>query len=405
MKKIISLIATIGIAISVLSTPMSINSSAIGVSNTPINMLNTAVSASALPNITSFANDIAALVNVERKAKGLSPIKVAPILNTAATIRSNEISTQATLSHTRPNGTECFTIFDELNIEYNTIGENIASGYSTAKDVMEAWMNSQGHKENILNSKYEYIGVGVVEKNGRYYWTQLFAGYKNGYSGAYTPVLGQTPPATTTIVTTKPATKPPVVTTTKKPATTTTAKKPITTTLKKPVTTTTSTATTTITTTTTAPISTTTSKNAWDSSLPVDVPDKIQAPCAIASDNSINLAWDNTGNETGYIIYKYNKTKGDWEELARTSTSSYTINNLPAGMYKYAIKAYFLEDGKEIVSKDYTVAFTAVKTQEQRNAKTISELFVITQSSYDCHLIIHNKLLGGFIKIVKDLGM
>jgi len=79
------------------------------------------------------------------------------------------------LSHTRPNGTSCFTVLSELGVGYSASGENIAAGQKTPQAVMESWMNSSGHKANILNPDFTHIGVGYAE-GGNYgtNWVQLF---------------------------------------------------------------------------------------------------------------------------------------------------------------------------------------------------------------------------------------
>ena len=80
-------------------------------------------------------------------------------------------------SHTRPDGSEFSTVYAEKNISFLKAGENIAYGQKTVKEVMEDWMNSEGHKANILNSQFTSIGIGHhVGQNGIHYWTQLFLG-------------------------------------------------------------------------------------------------------------------------------------------------------------------------------------------------------------------------------------
>ncbi|MBQ9885754.1 MAG: hypothetical protein IJM37_02680 [Lachnospiraceae bacterium] len=96
-------------------------------------------------------------------------------LTKAADIRAKEIVTN--FSHTRPDGTRCFTVLEQFGYKYRAVGENIASGYINPQKVMEAWMNSSGHRANILNSSFNKIGVGYYEtKSGyRYYWAQMFS--------------------------------------------------------------------------------------------------------------------------------------------------------------------------------------------------------------------------------------
>ena len=90
-----------------------------------------------------------------------------------ATVRANE--TVQSFSHTRPDGRDCFTAYDEQGVSYFSAGENIAYGYSSPEAVMDGWMNSPGHRANILNAGFGRVGVGVVKSGGRYYWVQNFA--------------------------------------------------------------------------------------------------------------------------------------------------------------------------------------------------------------------------------------
>jgi len=123
------------------------------------------------------ANEWAVLkkVNRERLAQGLVPLGIFDSLQDAAGARAEEISDY--FSHSRPDGTSCFTILDDYDVEYTCAGENIAAGYQSATSVMSGWMNSPGHKRNILGSSYTHIGIGYA--TGGYYgknWTQLLVG-------------------------------------------------------------------------------------------------------------------------------------------------------------------------------------------------------------------------------------
>ena len=121
---------------------------------------------------TSLAGQVLSLVNSERAKYGLSPLTYDSTLQGAADIRAVEI--KSLFSHTRPNGLSCFTILDEVGYSYRKAGENIAYGQRSAKEVMDAWMNSEGHRANILGD-YDYIGIGVYESGGTIYWSQLFS--------------------------------------------------------------------------------------------------------------------------------------------------------------------------------------------------------------------------------------
>ena len=160
----------------------------------------------ATPQIEGYARQVAGIVNRERAANGLAPLKYSDRLSEAALVRAEEI--QSVFSHTRPNGTRCFTAVTEAGISYRSVGENIAYGQRTPEEVMNSWMNSSGHRANILGS-YDYIGIGVTYKNGTYYWSQFFA--TSGDLSGEVITLGTTPassaaskPATTAA--TKPTT-------------------------------------------------------------------------------------------------------------------------------------------------------------------------------------------------------
>lgn len=117
------------------------------------------------------AEQVTALVNAERAKAGLPALTLNRELSANATVRAREIINS--FSHTRPNGN---SFSSAITLSYRTAGENIAYGYSSAESVMNGWMNSAGHKANILKSSYTQIGVGVVENRGTLYWVQLFIG-------------------------------------------------------------------------------------------------------------------------------------------------------------------------------------------------------------------------------------
>ena len=119
-----------------------------------------------------FASQVVALVNAERAKQGLSALTIDTKVQQAALVRAKE-SAQS-FSHTRPNGSSFSTALTEAGVSYRTAGENIAYGQSTPQQVMNAWMNSSGHRVNILNANYTTIGVGYTVINGTAYWAQLF---------------------------------------------------------------------------------------------------------------------------------------------------------------------------------------------------------------------------------------
>lgn len=122
-----------------------------------------------------FADRVIEIVNIERAKEGLKPLKKDDTLNGLSDIRSKE--TVTLFDHKRPNGTKWSTILKENNVSYTNAAENIASGYSTPEDVVNAWMNSEGHRASIMSKTYEKIGVSCYIDNNseyKYYWDQLF---------------------------------------------------------------------------------------------------------------------------------------------------------------------------------------------------------------------------------------
>lgn len=123
--------------------------------------------------VAQYRAEVLRLVNIEREKVGAAPLKEMTELVPLADVRAEE-SAQS-FSHTRPNGTRCFTIFADNSIIYRAAGENLAYGFKTPEAVVTAWMNSEGHRKNILNATFQYIGIGYFEnENGRIYTSQLF---------------------------------------------------------------------------------------------------------------------------------------------------------------------------------------------------------------------------------------
>lgn len=115
------------------------------------------------------AEAVLELVNKARAAQGVDALTLDPDLCKAAAIRAEELGTY--FSHDRPDGTSCFTVFEEVGIKsYHAAGENIASRYADANAVMNGWMNSPGHRANILSEDYSRIGIA---RSGSA-WVQLF---------------------------------------------------------------------------------------------------------------------------------------------------------------------------------------------------------------------------------------
>ena len=121
---------------------------------------------------SNFAQEVLELVNYERAQKHLKPLKLSGSLNHYAQIRAKEITKK--FSHTRPSGYSCFTVIPK---PYIRVGENIAAGQRSAKEVVQAWMDSPGHRENIMNPKFRELGMGylyIPDSKYKHYWAQLF---------------------------------------------------------------------------------------------------------------------------------------------------------------------------------------------------------------------------------------
>jgi len=124
-------------------------------------------------DLQALADEVHRLTNIERANLGLSQLGRNQALTQTALVRANEIVTF--FSHTRPNGSECFTAFEENNVQYRHAGENLAAGQRSPAEAVQSWMDSPGHRENIVNINFGQMGVGVVMDNdGRLYWTQTF---------------------------------------------------------------------------------------------------------------------------------------------------------------------------------------------------------------------------------------
>ncbi|MCD8131940.1 MAG: CAP domain-containing protein [Lachnospiraceae bacterium] len=137
----------------------------------------TAATASASDLVTQVYN----LVNENRSANGVASLTLDSTLCAAAQTRADELAAYGSTTingeaHVRPDGNSWGYVLFEYGINYGTKGENTAEGYSTAQSVMDGWMNSEGHKANILNSSFDIIGIGVAQTaSGKYIWVQIFA--------------------------------------------------------------------------------------------------------------------------------------------------------------------------------------------------------------------------------------
>lgn len=132
----------------------------------------------AVPNVDSevlaFESEVIRLVNEIRVENGLSALKTNWELSRVARYKSQDMHDNRYFSHTSPTYGSPFTMMKNFGISYRSAGENIAMGQRTPEAVVNAWMNSSGHRANILNASYTEIGVGYVADGN--YWTQMFIG-------------------------------------------------------------------------------------------------------------------------------------------------------------------------------------------------------------------------------------
>ncbi|MCX7710548.1 MAG: SafA/ExsA family spore coat assembly protein [Clostridia bacterium] len=131
-----------------------------------------------IPNISdvkAIENEVIRLVNAERSKNGLPPMKANWELSRVARYKSQDMLNKGYFSHTSPTYGSPFKMMETFGIRFSAAGENIAMGQRTAQEVMTGWMNSPGHRANILNPSYTEIGVGLAKNaQGRNYWTQMF---------------------------------------------------------------------------------------------------------------------------------------------------------------------------------------------------------------------------------------
>ena len=125
-------------------------------------------------SVTAYENEVIRLVNVERSKQGLKSLDSDWQLSRVARYKSQDMKDKGYFSHTSPTYGSPFEMMKSFGISYRTAGENIAKGQKTPAAVVNAWMNSSGHRANILKSSFTKIGVGYVA-NGSY-WTQMFIG-------------------------------------------------------------------------------------------------------------------------------------------------------------------------------------------------------------------------------------
>ena len=124
-----------------------------------------------------IAREMLAQVNQQRRNAGLSELSLSQELTKVATVKAEDMRDQGYFSHTSPTYGSPFDMMKEFGINYRTAGENIAKGQKSVEAVMNGWMNSTGHRANILNGNFNKLGVGYCSDNaGNTYWVQMFIG-------------------------------------------------------------------------------------------------------------------------------------------------------------------------------------------------------------------------------------
>jgi uncharacterized YkwD family protein/spore coat assembly protein SafA len=128
-----------------------------------------------IDNVKSVESEVLTLVNQERQKQGLKPLQMDWELQRVARMKSQDMAQKGYFSHQSPTYGSPFDMMKQFGISFSTAGENIASGQPNPQEVMKSWMNSTGHRENILKPEFTHLGVGYY-RGGSYghMWTQMF---------------------------------------------------------------------------------------------------------------------------------------------------------------------------------------------------------------------------------------
>ncbi len=134
-----------------------------------------ASNSSAQSSNSSYEQRVVQLVNVEREKNGLNPLVLDSSISNVARAKSKDMADNNYFAHQSPTYGSAGDMLRNFGINWSAWGENIASGQNTPEQVVNAWMNSEGHRANILSTNFGKIGVGyVTDSNGTPYWTQMF---------------------------------------------------------------------------------------------------------------------------------------------------------------------------------------------------------------------------------------
>ena len=125
-------------------------------------------------SVSDIEREVTAIVNAVRAENGLGALTIDDKLSQTARAKAVDMAQNNYFSHTSPTYGSPFDMMKRFGVDYNTAGENIAKGYSTAQAVVDGWMNSPGHRANILNPSFTRTGVGYTADGD--HWAQMFAG-------------------------------------------------------------------------------------------------------------------------------------------------------------------------------------------------------------------------------------
>ncbi|WP_419393791.1 CAP domain-containing protein [Cytobacillus praedii] len=125
-------------------------------------------------SVSAYEQKVLELTNQERAKNGVPALKLDVELSKVARTKSADMKAKGYFDHNSPTYGSPFDMMKQFGITYKSAGENIAMGQRTPEEVVNAWMNSEGHRKNILNASFTHLGVGYVADGN--YWTQMFIG-------------------------------------------------------------------------------------------------------------------------------------------------------------------------------------------------------------------------------------
>ena len=134
-----------------------------------------AVQSRSKPSTTSIRNSVLRLVNYQRQKRGKQPLSLDSRLTKAAQYHSDDMAKRRKMSHAGSDGSSVGVRVKRTGYRYRAVAENVARGQDSSHEVVKDWMNSSGHRRNILSSKYTEIGIGIAYGPKGPYWTQVFA--------------------------------------------------------------------------------------------------------------------------------------------------------------------------------------------------------------------------------------